>query len=118
MFFQRNSNEIAWWELRRILFNILMLVSGVVLLTGVQILKPIHSSYFSGYYFDLILFYALIANVIYTAIYFYIISLVEKFVSSEQHVKVKKYTLNCILIGGIVMNVIVALCELYYRTYR
>lgn len=116
MFFQRNSNEIVWWELRRFLFNIIMLASGVLLLILLQVLKPIHihSHYFYGY-FEMIIYYGFLVNIIYTAVYIYFTSLLDIFIDSEKHMKAKKFTLNWILISGICLNILVGFCELYFR---
>jgi hypothetical protein len=110
--------DILWWELRRLFFNFVLLVSGLLLLFLVQTIKPIYSHlYFKGY-FDLIIAYALFANLCYTTIYIFILRLTKRFDELTNRKKqVKEFTFWWVIIVGLIINSFAAGLELAYRIY-
>ena len=108
--------ETVWWEPRRLVFNFVLLVSGLFLLFLVQRVKPIHSHlYFKGY-FDLIVAYGLFANLAYTAVYIFVIRLINRFTELTNKIRdVREFTYRTIILVGLLINFFAAGLELAYR---
>lgn len=108
--------EIIWWELRRIVFNFVLLVSGLLCLFIVEIIKPIHSqTYFTGY-FELIVAYGLFANFAYTAVYMFLLRLGKRFIElANIQQAIKAFTYKSIVMVGFMTNLFGAGLELLFR---
>lgn len=109
-------HKIAWWEVRRIIFNIVMAISGSILLLLIQWVKPVSMHLFFKTYVDLIFFYGLIANLAYTAAYVYVLLISKKFIELNQiQETLKQFTYKAILVIGLAINLLAGLGELLFR---
>jgi hypothetical protein len=108
--------EIFWWELRRLFFNFILLVSGLFLLYIIQTIKPINSHlYFKGY-LDLIFAYGLFVNFGYTVVYVFLFRLVRRFDDlKKKNIEAREFTFRAIVLVGLLTNFFAGVLELMYR---
>lgn len=110
--------NIMWWELRRVFFNTIMLISGLLFLFIVQRIKPVFSHFYFRFYFDLILAYGIFVNIAYTAVYIYVLRLIKKINASvENKIEIRDFTFRIVLLVGFIANLCAGIFELMYRLY-
>lgn len=115
--------QIIRWEKIRLLFNLAMLLSGVLVIIIINQIKYVkmfgyycNSHHFNWFYTEIIIFYALLINLFYTCIYIYFIILVKKLKLETERQKIaEQMTIRYIFVIGLSINFITALLELVYR---
>lgn len=115
--------QIIRWEKIRLLFNLAMLLSGVLVIIIINQIKYVkmfgyycNSHHFNWFYTEIIIFYALLINLFYTGIYIYFIILVKKLKLETERQKIAEHMTNrYIFVIGLSINFITGLLELVYR---
>lgn len=115
--------QIIRWEKIRLLFNLAMLLSGVLVIIIINQIKYVkmfgyycNSHHFNWFYTEIIIFYALLINLFYTGIYIYFIILVKKLKLETERQKIAEHmTIRYIFVIGLSINFITGLLELVYR---
>lgn len=115
--------QIIRWEKIRLLFNLAMLLSGVLVIVIINQIKYVkmfgyycNSHHFNWFYTEVIIFYALLINLFYTSIYTYFILLVKKLnLDTERQKILESTTIRYIFVIGLSINLITGLLELVYR---
>ena len=115
--------QIIRWEKIRLLFNLAMLLSGVLVIVIINQIKYVkmfgyycNSHHFNWFYTEIIIFYALLINLFYTSIYTYFILLVKKLnLETERQKILERTTIRYVFVIGLSINFITGLLELVYR---
>lgn len=113
--------EILRWELYRIKFNIIMFLSGLLLLFIICLIKPleihgiIHGKAIENYYYQAIFGYGLLANLVFTIIYIYTILLKYKIKMNDIKDEIDPIAKRFILKVGLIANLFIGFLEIIYR---
>ena len=114
---------IIRWEKIRLLFNLAMLLSGVLVMIIINQIKYVkmfgyycNSHHFNWFYTEIIIFYALLLNLFYTSTYLYFILLVKNLNLEVEKLKnLERMTIRYIFVIGLCINFATGLLELLYR---
>jgi chromate transport protein ChrA len=110
------QKDIFWFEIRRLVFNFILIATGLLLLIFNQFLLRISSHTFYYGYLEVGLFYVFIANVAYTGCYVFIMIAKSKInINAQDRRKLNRITFVAIMIVTIVVNSAAALYEYQYR---
>ena len=113
--------EIGRWEFHRIKFNLIMLVSGILLYFFINLIMPLEihgwskGKASSNYYSAIIFAYGLFANFVYTIIYIYTIILKVNLKMNLLNDEIDPIAKRFILKGGLVANFLISFLEIIYR---
>lgn len=115
---------LAWWEKKRLVYNGIMLLSGILLLVIVHSVFPLkgehgnHSPFGLVFYAAWALFYAFFANVFFTAGYLFEALIIRKMPELLPRVEfLHKLFFRTGLFISIACNVLCALSDAWVRNY-